>query len=442
MRMSYRSGLALVVAVVALAAGGGSSAAEKKYGPGVSDTEIKLGQTVPYSGPASAFSSYGRTMSGYFQMVNERGGINGRPVEFISYDDSSDPLQAIDLTRNLVETENALLVFGSFGTPSNLAVRKYLNENRVPQLFVASGDDQWANPKDFPWTMGWPPAFRTEGRIYANYIQAYYSEKKIGVLWQNDEFGRDLFRGLQDGLGDAARMIVVDTAFDAADRSLGAQIDLLHNSGVEILVFDGAPAMAAQVIRHLGESDWHPVLILDNAAASIANALRPGGLENAIGVISTAFLKDGGDPAWKDDDAMKQHRCTDGGRPIGISNSPHPSDDYDGHCLAPADRDRDVLDTNGDRISADNALVEYLDPRSLDEAKLDQPAFQFERGKRGIHLLGIKVLDHAGIAASCQTKSHRRRRIVLFGGGHGLYFQPLAQRSRLAGGNALILEEF
>jgi ABC-type branched-subunit amino acid transport system substrate-binding protein len=272
-----------------------------------SDANIRIGNVMPYTGALAAFGAIGRAEAAYFQMLNEHGGINGRNVEFISYDDSSDPLQAMDTTRNLIETENALFVFGSFGTPSNLSVRKYLNDKHIPQLFVASGDDQWANPKDFPWTMGWPPAFRIEGRIYANYIQANYSEKKIGVLWQNDEFGRDLFRGLEEGLGDAARMIVADTAFDGADRSLDQQLGILHDSGVEILVFDGAPAMAARVIRHLNEFDWHPVLILDNAAASIANALRPGGLENSIGVISTAFLKDGGDPAWKDDDDMKEY---------------------------------------------------------------------------------------------------------------------------------------
>jgi branched-chain amino acid transport system substrate-binding protein len=271
------------------------------------DAGIRIGNVMPYTGSLAAFGAIGRAEAAYFQMLNEHGGINGRNVEFISYDDSSDPLEAMDITRNLIETENALFVFGSFGTPSNLAVRKYLNDKHIPQLFVASGDDQWANPKDFPWTMGWPPAFRIEGRIYANYIQANYAEKKIGVLWQNDEFGRDLFRGLEEGLGDAARMIVTDTAFDAADRSLDQQLDILHNSGVEILVFDGAPATAAQVIRHLSEFDWHPVLILDNAAASIANALRPGGLENSTGVISTAFLKDGSDPAWKDDTAMKEY---------------------------------------------------------------------------------------------------------------------------------------
>ena len=165
-----------------------------------SEVTIRIGNLMPYTGQLAAFGAIGKAEAAYFQMLNERGGINGRAVEFISYDDNSDPLQAAGLTRNLVETENALLVFGSFGTPSNLAVRKYLNEKQVPQLFVASGDDQWSNPKDFPWTMGWPPAFRTEGRIYANYIQAYYSEKKIGVLWQNDEFGRDLFRRSQVGL--------------------------------------------------------------------------------------------------------------------------------------------------------------------------------------------------------------------------------------------------
>jgi branched-chain amino acid transport system substrate-binding protein len=319
-----------------------------------SDVTIRVGNLMPYTGQFAAFGAIGRAEAAYFQMLNERGGINGRAVEFISYDDSSDPLQAIDLTRNLVETENALFVFGSFGTPSNLAVRKYLNEKRVPQLFVASGDDQWANPKDFPWTMGWPPAFRTEGRIYANYVQAYYSEKKIGVLWQNDEFGRDLFRGLQDGLGDAARMIVADTAFDATDRSLGTQLDLLHNSGVEILVFDGAPAMAAQVIRHLGESDWHPVLILDNAAASIANALRPGGLENAIGVISTAFLKDGGDPAWKDDDAMKEY--------LSFMDRYYPEGDkedaYAVFGYAVAETLAQVLAQCGDDLSRENVMTQ------------------------------------------------------------------------------------
>jgi ABC-type branched-subunit amino acid transport system substrate-binding protein len=180
-----------------------------------------------------------------------------------------------------------------------------LNDKKIPQLFIASGNEEWGNPKTFPWTMGWQPAFRAEGRIYANYIQAFYPEQKIAVLWQNDEFGRDLFRGLQEGLGDWARMIVADTTFDVTDKSIDSQIDLLQDSGAQILIFDGAPAVAALALRRMADINWHPVFLLDNASASIANALRPAGMENSIGVISTAFLKDAGDPAWKDDPAMK-----------------------------------------------------------------------------------------------------------------------------------------
>jgi ABC-type branched-subunit amino acid transport system substrate-binding protein len=184
-------------------------------------------------------------------------------------------------------------------------VRPYLNENKIPQLFLASGDDEWSKHKAFPWTMGWQPPFRAEGRIYANYIEAYYPTRKIAVLWQNDQFGRDLFRGLQEGLGDAARMIVSDVTFDVSDKSIDSQIDLLERSGAEILIFDGAPAIAALAIRRLADIGWHPVILLDNASASIANALRPAGLQNSIGIISTAFLKDAGDPAWQDDAGMK-----------------------------------------------------------------------------------------------------------------------------------------
>jgi branched-chain amino acid transport system substrate-binding protein len=270
------------------------------------DTEIRIGTVMPYTGELAAFGAIGRAEAAYFEMINDRGGINGRAIRLISYDDRSRPANALDLTRTLVEADHVLLVFGSFGTPGNLAVRKYLNEKRIPQLFVASGDDAWADPKSFPWTMGWSPPFRIEGRIYANYIQAYYAGQKIGVLWQNDEFGRDLFRGLRDGLDDSTGIIVSDVTFDLTDNSLDRQLDVLRSSGAQIVVFDGAPAMAGRVIRTLSESDWHPVLLLANAGASIANALRPGGLENSIGVISTAFLKDGSDPAWKDDTAMKE----------------------------------------------------------------------------------------------------------------------------------------
>src|SRR6266404_1297390 len=271
-----------------------------------SDTEIRIGNIMPFTGPLAAFGTIGKAEAAYFDMVNDNGGINGRKVKFISYDDSSNPATAVEQTQKLVETDKVLLMFGSFGTPSNLATRHYLTERKTPQLFVASGDNEWANPKAFPWTMGWQPTFRAEGRSYANYIQAAYPGRKIAILWQNDQFGRGLFQGLQEGLGNLARMIVADTTFDLSDpSSLDAQIEVLKSSSAEILVIEVAPAVAARALRKIAELDWRPVYLLDNASASIANALRPAGLQNASGVISTSFLKDASDPAWKDDPAMK-----------------------------------------------------------------------------------------------------------------------------------------
>ena len=272
---------------------------------GVTDTEIRIGNIMPYTGPLAAFASIGRAEAAYFDMINERGGINGRKIKFLSRDDSSNPRTAVEHTRDLVEEERVHLMFGSFGTPGNLATRTYLNEQGIPQLFVASGDEEWAHPKRFPWTMGWQPTFRAEGRIYANYIQAVYPSKKIAVLWQNDQFGRDLFRGLQEGLGITANMIVADIAIEA-DMSIDAQVDILKNSGAEVLVLNCAPPISARAIRRAAELGWHPVLVLVNAAASIANALRPAGLQNSVGVISTSFLKDAGDATWKDDPAIKE----------------------------------------------------------------------------------------------------------------------------------------
>jgi len=296
----------IVVSVVAALAGLSCSVtAQQATDASVADTEILIGNVMPYTGELAAFASIGKTEAAYFDMINERGGINGRKVKFLSYDDSSDPVTASEQLHKLADNDKVLFMFGSFGMQGNLAIRTYLNDKKIPQLFIASGNEEWGNPKTFPWTMGWQPAFRAEGRVYANYIQAFYPERKIAVLWQNDEFGRDLFRGLQEGLGDWAQMIVADTTFDLSDRSIDSQIDLLHSSGAEILIFDGAPAIAALALRRMADIDWHPVFLLDNASASIANALRPAGLQNSIGVISTAFLKDPGDPAWKDDPAMK-----------------------------------------------------------------------------------------------------------------------------------------
>ncbi|WP_249159438.1 ABC transporter substrate-binding protein [Bradyrhizobium jicamae] len=292
--------MSLIVASLFVSALGGQPA----LSAGVTDTEIRIGNIMPYTGPLAAFASIGRAEGAYFDMINERGGINGRKIKFISRDDSSNPQTAVEHTRALVEQERVHVMFGSFGSPSNLATRTYLNERQIPQLFVASGDEEWAHPRQFPWTMGWQPTFRAEGRIYANYIQASYADRKIAVLWQNDQFGRDLFRGLQEGLGVTANKIVADIAIEA-DMSIDSQVDILKNSGAEVLVLNCAPPISARAIRRAAELGWYPAVVLVNAAASIANALRPAGLQNAVGVISTSFLKDADDATWKDDPAIR-----------------------------------------------------------------------------------------------------------------------------------------
>lgn len=270
-----------------------------------SDNEIRIGNIVPYSGPLSEFGAIGKAEAAYFDMINDRGGINGRKIRFISRDDNSDPATAPRLTRDLVEKDEVQLMFGSFGTPGNLATRRYLNEKKIPQLFVASGDEELSQAKAFPWTMGWQPPYRSEGRIYANYIQAYYPRKKIVVLWQNDQFGRMLYKGIQEGLGDLNRHVLVDVAFDINDEHLEGHVALLKRTDADIFVFLGVPSTAAKVIGLAASLNWHPVFIVNDASASIANAMAPAGLENSAGVISAAFLKDPSDPAWKDDPAMK-----------------------------------------------------------------------------------------------------------------------------------------
>src|SRR4051812_27550237 len=325
------------------------------------DVEIRIGNIMPYTGPMAAFATIGRAEAAFFDMVNERGGINGRKIKFISVDDGSNAREAAEQTRDLVERENVLLMFGSFGTPGNLAVRQYLNDRKIPQLFVASGGEEWAHPKSFPWTMGWQPAFRTEGRVFANYIQVAYPDRKIGVLWENDQFGRDLFRGLREGLGDTAHMIVADIAVDASDSSADSQLEILKDSGAEILVFNGAPAIAARAIRRAAELDWHPVFLLNNAAASIASALRPAGLQNAVGVISTAFLKDAGDSMWKEDSAIKEW--------LAFMDKYYPDGDKDdGYALygyAAAATLLEVLNQCGGDLSRENIMKQAASLRDF-----------------------------------------------------------------------------
>src|SRR5215813_5250299 len=288
-RVLEMKGLGRTLAAIAIALTSLGAISQGAREQGVTDSEIRVGNLMPYTGALSAFGAIGKAEAAYFDMINERGGINGRKVRFISYDDNSDPSTALDITRGLVERDNVLLMFGSFGTPGNLAVRRFLNERQIPQLFVASGDEQLSNPSVFPWTMGWQPSFRAEGRIYANYIQAFYPGRKIVALWQNDQFGQDLFKGLEAGLGDLARMIIVDIAYDVSDAYLDTHVSILKRSGAEIFVFAGIPENAARVIQIAANLNWHPLFILNDMAASIGTALKPAGLEKSVGVISTAF---------------------------------------------------------------------------------------------------------------------------------------------------------
>ncbi|MHC2334146.1 ABC transporter substrate-binding protein [Bradyrhizobium sp. USDA 4454] len=289
----------LLASVVALASLGAIT--QQVRDGGVTDTEIRIGNLMPYSGALEIFGQIGKAEAAYFEMINERGGVNGRKIRFMSYDDLSDASNAMDLTRILVETDNVLLMFGSFGTPGNLAVRKYLNERQVPQLFVASGDQDLSEPSVYPWTMGWQPSYREEGRIYANYIQAFYPGKKIVALWENDQFGRELFKGLVQGLGDVAHNLRVDIAYDVDDQHLDGHVSILKQSGAEVFVFAGVPENAAKVIRAAADHGWRPVFVVNQMASSIETVLRPAGTENATGVITAAFLKDASDPAWRDD---------------------------------------------------------------------------------------------------------------------------------------------
>src|SRR5437868_13452615 len=300
MQTWVRTLIAILLALTSL-----SAISEQVREQGVTDTEIRIGNVMPYSGSLEVFGAIGKAEAAYFEMINERGGINGRKVRFISYDDKSDPSAALDLTRGLVEKDDVLLMFGSFGTPGNFAGRTYLNDKQIPQLFVASGDDHLSDPSLFPWTMGWQPSIREEGRIYANYIQASYPGKGIVALWQNDHFGRELFKGLEDGLGDIARMIRVDIAYDIADENLDTHVSVLKRSGAEVFVFAGVPASAAKVVRIAADLNWHPVCILKHMASSIATAPKPAGPEDALGAITAAFLKDPNDPAWKNEQASR-----------------------------------------------------------------------------------------------------------------------------------------
>jgi branched-chain amino acid transport system substrate-binding protein len=271
-----------------------------QYGPGVSDTEIKIGNTMPYSGPASAYGAIGKAEAAYFTMINEQGGINGRKINFISRDDGYSPPKAVELVRQLVEQDQVLFLFQTLGTPSNTAIQGYLNDNKVPQLFVATGADKWNDPKNHPWTMGWQPSYRVEARIYARYILKNLPDAKIAVLYQNDDFGKDYLIGLREGLGAKAdKMIVATQSYETTDPTVDSQVASLQGSGADVLLTAATPKFAAQAIRKVFDIGWKPTHFLTNVSISVKAVLQPAGPEKGVGIISAGYLKEPTDPQWK-----------------------------------------------------------------------------------------------------------------------------------------------
>jgi len=293
------------LAVAALASSG--ALAQKKYDTGATDTEIKIGNIMPYSGPASAYGVIGKTEQAYFNKINAEGGINGRKINFVSYDDGYSPPKTVEQARKLVESDEVLFIFNSLGTPPNSAIQKYMNSKKVPQLFVATGATKWNDPKDFPWTMGWQPNYQSESRIYAKYIMKNLPNAKIAILYQNDDYGKDYVKGLKDGLGEKAKtMIVSEQPYEVSDPTVDSQIINLKASGADVFFNVTTPKFAAQAIKKAYEIGWKPVHLLNNVSNSVGSVLKPAGLEASKGVLSTSYLKDPTDPTWNNDAGKKE----------------------------------------------------------------------------------------------------------------------------------------
>ncbi|MDA1118418.1 MAG: ABC transporter substrate-binding protein [Proteobacteria bacterium] len=298
-----------IAALLAVALASPAALAQKKYDPGATDKVIKIGNTNPYSGPASAYGTIGKSIGAYWKMVNEKGGINGRMIEWVSYDDGYSPPKTVEMARKLVEQDQVLFLFQTLGTPPNTAIHKYMNSKKVPHAFVATGATKWNDPRGFPWTMGWQPNYQTEGRIYAEHILKNNPKAKIGILYQNDDYGKDYLKGFKDGLGAKANMIVKEVSYEVADPTVDSQIVQLQASGADTFFNITTPKFAAQAIRKAYDTGWKPTHYINNVSASIGSVLKPAGLEKSTGLISTQYLKDPLDEQWKDDASVKEWRA-------------------------------------------------------------------------------------------------------------------------------------
>src|SRR5262245_3990355 len=293
---------AIAAALALFAASSSSALAQKKYDTGASDTEIKIGNIMPYSGPASAYGVIGKTEEAYFRKINAEGGINGRKINFVSYDDAYSPPKTVEQARKLVESDEVLVVFNPLGTPPNTAIQKYMNSKKVPQLFVATGATKWNDPKEFPWTIGWQPNYQSESQIYAKYILKNHPNAKIGILYQNDDYGKDYLKGFKDGLGaKAASMIVLEESYEVSQPTIDSHIVKLKSSGADTFFHITTPKFAAQAIKKNAEIGWKPLHFLNNVSATVGVVMKPAGFENGQDIISSAYLKDPTDKQWDKD---------------------------------------------------------------------------------------------------------------------------------------------
>ncbi|CAN7772256.1 ABC transporter substrate-binding protein [Variovorax sp. LjRoot84] len=297
---------AISICAAALSLTTASAWSQKKYGPGVTDTAVRIGQSIPYSGPLSSYGTLGKAQLAYFRMLNDQGGINGRKVELISLDDAYSPPKTVEMTRRLVEQDEVLAIYGTIGTPTNTAIHRYLNAKKVPQLLASSGGTKWNDPKNFPWTMAWLPTYHAEGRIYAEHIIKTKPDAKIGVLYQNDDFGKDYLNGLKEGLGArAAQVIVAEASYETSDPTVDSQVVALKAAGANVFVNLASPKAAALAIRKAADIGWQPVQYLVSISSSVSQVLKPSGASAASGIMTVLWLKDTSDTQWAQDEGMK-----------------------------------------------------------------------------------------------------------------------------------------
>ena len=358
MRRIIVSGLAAASLVIA----GGPAVAAGQYGPGASDTEIKIGNTMSYSGPNSSYGAIGKSDAAYFAMLNEQGGINGRKINFISRDDSYSPPKTVEQVRKLVEEDRVLILFNTLGTPPNTAIQGYLNDSKVPQLFVGTGADKWNDPKHHPWTMGWQPSYRIEARIYARYILQNLPNARIAVLYQNDDFGKDYLIGLREGLGDNAdKMIIAIQSYETTDATLDSQIVSLQASGAEILLTAAISKFAAQAIRKVYDLGWKPTHFLSNVSTSVKAALQPAGLDKSVGIISAGYFKDPTDPQWQDTPEYRDWLAW----MKKYNTSGNVADNFTVYGYALSQTMAAVLKACGDNLSRENVMREAANMHDL-----------------------------------------------------------------------------